>query len=167
MRIAVLFAIWLPTFGLGGSDIDDSSRQGREGAENVSWPLLSQASWFGGRSHLGTGKVYVRFDRSRLAKGVLFLDDVDLKLSATGIIVRDPGVISLRSAVPGMFHDWHPTEYCKVVVHANEITVLDVLVNGKIERADDGTLVSRPVCKCMIQAVRDKPSDANEVPTCE
>jgi len=66
-----------------------------------------------------------------------------------------------------MFHDWHPTEYCKVIVHANEITVLDVLVNGKIERADDGTLVSRPVCKCMIQAVRDKPSDANEVPTCE
>ena len=109
----------------------------------------------------------MRFDRSKLAKGVLFLDDVDLKLSATGIIVRDPGVISLRSAVPGMFHDWHPTEYCKVVVHANEITVLDVLVNGKIERADDGTLVSRPVCKCMIQAVRDKSSDANEAPTCE
>ena len=109
----------------------------------------------------------MRVDRNRLAKGVLFLDDVDLKLSTTGIIVRDPGVISLRSAVPGMFHDWHPTEYCRVVVHANQITVLDVLVNGKIERADDGALVSRPVCKCMIQAVRDKTSDANEVPTCE
>ena len=167
MFIAVLFAVWLSTFGRSDSSIDDSSRQGRDGAENVSWRLLSPVSWFGGRSHLGTGKVYVRVDRNRLAKGVLFLDDVDLKLSTTGIIVRDPGVISLRSAVPGMFHDWHPTEYCKVVVHANEITVLDVLVNGKIERADDGALVSRPVCKCMIQAVRDKPGDANEVPTCE
>jgi hypothetical protein len=165
--IAALFAFWLPTFGPSAFDMDDSRRQRREGAENVSWRLLSPASWFGGRSHLGTGKVYVRFDRSRLAKGVLFLDDVDLKLSATGIIVRDPGVISLRSAVPGVFHDWHPTEYCKVVVHANEITVLDVLVNGKTERTDDGTLVSRPVCKCMIPAVRDKPSDANEAPTCE
>ena len=34
MLIAVLFAIWLPTFGLGGSDIDDlkstRSRKGRK-----------------------------------------------------------------------------------------------------------------------------------------
>ena len=44
MRIAVLFAIWLPTFGLGGSDIDDSSRQGRERAENVSWPQMGEKS---------------------------------------------------------------------------------------------------------------------------
>jgi hypothetical protein len=131
----------------------------------TSW--FSPASWFYGRSHLGTGKVYVRLDRSRLAKGVLFLDDVDLKSSSTGIMVRDPGVISLRSSVPGMLHNWYPTEYCKVVVHPNAITVLDLLLNGKIERAADGTLVSRPVCKCMVQAVKDKSSDAGEIPTCE
>ena len=167
MLIAALFAVWLPTFGLATRDINDSIRLGRAGLENVSWSLLSPASWFDGRSHLGTGKVYVRFDRSRLAKGVLFLDDVDLKSSSTGIIVRDPGVISLRSSVPGMLHNWYPTEYCKIVVHPNEITVLDVQLNGKIERNGDGALVSRPVCKCMIQAVKDKSNDANEIPTCE
>jgi hypothetical protein len=165
--IAALFAVWPPTFALATLDIRESIRRDRAGLQNISWSLLSPASWFDGRSHLGTGKVYVRFDRSRLAKGVLFLDDVDLKSSSTGIIVRDPGVISLRSSVPGMLHNWYPTEYCKVVVHPNEITVLDVQLNGKIDRTDDGTLVSRPVCKCMIQAVKDKSSDANEIPTCE
>jgi hypothetical protein len=154
--IAALFAVWLPTFGPGTPGIN---------LQMASW--FSPASWFDGRSHLGTGKVYIRFDRSRLAKGVLFLDDVDLKSSSTGIIVRDPGVISLRSSVPGMLHNWYPTEYCKVVVHPNQITVLDVQLNGKIERNGDGTLVSRPVCKCMIQAVKDKSSDADDIPTCE
>jgi len=154
--IAALFAVWLPTFGAPAPDIN---------LQMISW--LSPASWFDGRSHLGTGKVYIRFDRGRLAKGVLFLDDVDLKSSSTGIIVRDPGVISLRSSIPGMLHNWYPTEYCKIVVHPNAITVLDVQLNGKIERNDDGTLVSRPVCKCMIPAVKDKSSDTNERPTCE
>jgi hypothetical protein len=154
--IAALFAVWLPTFGLGKADLS---------LQNVSWFL--PASWFDGRSHLGTGKVYIRFDRSRLAKGVLFLDDVDLKSSSTGIIVRDPGEISLRSSIPGMLHNWYPTEYCKIVVHPNAITVVDVQLNGKIERNGEGTLISRPVCKCMIQAVKDKSSETNEIPTCE
>ena len=66
-----------------------------------------------------------------------------------------------------MLHNWYPTEYCKIVVHPNEITVLDIQLNGKIERAGDGTLISRPVCKCMIQALKDKSNDANEIPTCE
>jgi hypothetical protein len=99
--------------------------------------------------------------------GVLFLDDVDMKSSPTGIIVRPPGTISLRSAIPGMFHDWYPTEYCRVVVHPNEITVVDVQFNGKLERSADGTFVSRPTCKCLIQALRDKSNDSGEIPTCE
>lgn len=162
MLAAVLFAVWLPTAGLGAPDMN-----GGANLAGASWSLLSPSSWFDGRSHLGTGKVYVRVDRSRLARGVLFLDDVDMKLSSTGIIVRDPGVVSLRNAVPGMFHSWYPTEYCKVVVHPNEITVLDVQFNGKVERREDGTLVSRPICKCLVQALKDKPNDVDEIPTCE
>jgi hypothetical protein len=154
--VAALFAVWLPTSGLARPDLN---------LQLASW--FTSASWFDGRSHLGTGKVYVRFDRSRLSRGALFLDDVDLKSSSTGIIVRDPGVISLRSSVPGMLHNWYPTEYCKIVVHPNAITVLDVQLNGRIERNGEGALVTRPVCKCMIQAVKDKSNDADEIPTCE
>jgi hypothetical protein len=161
---AVVVAASIPTVGMIAFYVNHADRRDPAGVEKASW---FSSSLFGGRPHLGTGKVLVRFDRNRLARGALFLDDVDLKSSTTGIVVRSPGVISLRSAVPGMFHDWRPTEYCKIVVHPNEITVIDVLLNGRTERAADGTLVSRPTCKCLIQTLKDKPNDSNEIPTCE
>lgn len=167
MFIRVLFVLWLAAFGFAGPGMRDRSGQRPPDLQKVSWSLLSPASWFGETSHLGTGKVYVRFDRSRLARGVLFLDDVDMKSSSTGIVVRNPGVISLRSAVPGMLHNWYPTEYCKVVVHPNAITVLDVQLNGRMERTAEGGLVSRPVCKCLVQAAKDNSNDSDEIPTCE
>ena len=169
MSGAAILAVLLATSGLGADvgSLDQPSRQAPSAADGVAWSLFSPSSWFDGRSHRGTGKVYVRVDRNKLGKGVLFLDDVDMKSSTTGIIVRPPGTISLRSAVPGMFHDWYPTEYCRVVVHPNEITVVDVQFNGKLERSADGTFVSRPTCKCLIQSIRDKSTDSREIPTCE
>ena len=150
--LAILYFALLalvPTLGAPGS------------VERVSW-----STWFGGHSHLGTGEVKVRVDASRLGKGVLFLDDVDVKTSSTGIIVRPPGVISLRSAVPGLLHDWRPTEYCRIVVHANQLTVVDVLLTGRATRNPDGSVSTKPVCKCLIQE-RDAASDNDAVRTCE
>jgi hypothetical protein len=164
-----MLAVLLAMSGLGavGGNPDEAGGPAPFAAIEVGWSWFSPSSWFDGKSHRGTGRIYVRVDRSKLGKGVLFLDDVDLKSSPTGIIVRPPGMSALRNAVPGMFHDWNPTEYCRIVVHPNEITVVDVQFNGKLERSADGTFVSGPSCKCLIQALRDKSTDGREIPTCE
>ncbi len=159
----VLSIAYFATFGLvamlGLETPIAADRASTEWINPVSW-----SSWFGGHSHLGTGEVKVRVDASRLSKGVLFLDDVDLKTSSTGIIVRRPGIVSLRSAAPGFFHNWQSTEYCKVVVHANQLTVVDVLLTGRAVRNPDGTVSVKPVCKCLIQ---EHENDNDAVRTCE
>ena len=56
MLIAVLFAIWLPTFGLGGSDMDNRVDKVAKGQKMFRGPCFRQRRGSAGGRTSGQGK---------------------------------------------------------------------------------------------------------------